>query len=36
MITHDESIAAMAKRIIYVEDGMIKQNTGKKVKEYSY
>jgi ABC-type lipoprotein export system ATPase subunit len=24
MITHDESIASMAKRIIYVEDGMIK------------
>jgi CheY-like chemotaxis protein len=35
MITHDESIASMAKRNIYVEDGMINQNTGKKVKELS-
>lgn len=35
MITHDESIASMAKRIIYVEDGMINQNTEKKVKELS-
>jgi putative ABC transport system ATP-binding protein len=36
IITHDENIAAKAKRIIYVEDGMIQQNTEELVKDYSY
>jgi putative ABC transport system ATP-binding protein len=36
MITHDESIAAKAKRIIYVEDGMIQQDFLKNEKVYSY
>ncbi|WP_368736052.1 ABC transporter ATP-binding protein [Ectobacillus ponti] len=30
IITHDEGIAAQAERIIYVEDGAIKQDTGKR------
>ncbi|MDF2903351.1 MAG: transporter [Bacillus sp. (in: firmicutes)] len=36
IITHDESIAAKAKRTIYVEDGLIKQYPGKTAQEYSY
>lgn len=36
IITHDESIAAKAQRIVYVEDGMIQHHTGQSVNEYSY
>lgn len=36
IITHDESIASKAQRIVYVEDGMIQQHTGQSVNEYSY
>lgn len=36
IITHDESIASKAQRIVYVEDGMIQHHTGQSVNEYSY
>jgi len=36
IITHDESIAAKAQRIVYVEDGMIQHHTGQSVNEFSH
>lgn len=36
IITHDESIASKAQRIVYVEDGMIQHHTGQSVNEYSH